>query len=54
MPPRPRGKCAVDVKFALDANGILQVTAEVKDSDISKSITIDQNKVCYLIISIAN
>ncbi|KNC51866.1 heat shock protein 70 [Thecamonas trahens ATCC 50062] len=46
LPPRPRGKLKINVTFIIDANGILEVEAVVKEGDveISESVKIDQYK----------
>ena len=46
LPPRPRGKLKINVTFIIDANGILEVEATVKDGDVelSESVKIDQYK----------
>eukprot|EP01087_Luapelamoeba_hula_P018828 TRINITY_DN6129_c0_g1_i1.p1 TRINITY_DN6129_c0_g1~~TRINITY_DN6129_c0_g1_i1.p1 ORF type:complete len:616 (+),score=111.28 TRINITY_DN6129_c0_g1_i1:54-1901(+) len=46
LPKRERGKVQIEVTFVIDANGILEVNAELKGEDkmLSKKITIDQNK----------
>jgi len=55
LPQRERGKVQIEVTFMIDANGILEVAAQLIDQEstgVSHSITIDQNKVgnikCYL------
>ncbi|KAL7538922.1 hypothetical protein ACHAXR_009600, partial [Thalassiosira sp. AJA248-18] len=40
IPPAPRGVPQIEVEFAIDANGILQVSAEDKGTGKSESITI--------------
>jgi molecular chaperone DnaK len=40
IPPAPRGVPKIDVTFDIDANGILNVTAEDQASGRSQSITI--------------
>jgi len=40
IPPAPRGQPQIEVTFAMDANGILQVSATDKSSANTKSITI--------------
>ena len=45
LPPRPRGKVEVDVKFSLNANGVLEVTGSVKGiGEASASIKIEKEK----------
>jgi heat shock protein 1/8 len=44
FPPRPRGQVRVETQFALDANGILNVSAQVKDIGLEASLKITQNK----------
>ena len=44
IPPAPRGKPQIEVTFELDANGILHVTAQDKDSGNKESITITNDK----------
>jgi heat shock protein 1/8 len=43
IPPAPRGIPQISVKFSLDANGILKVTAEEKGTGKSKNITISND-----------
>ena len=48
LPQQERGKVQIEVSFMIDANGILEVGAHLKDEDsqgVAHSITIDQNKV---------
>merc|ERR1712232_1483074 len=47
IPPAPRGVPQIEVTFAVDANGILQVSAEDKGTGKSQSITItaDQGRL---------
>jgi hypothetical protein len=46
---KARGKVAVNVTFTIDANGILEVTATLKDdSQVSEKLVINQNKVCFV------
>ena len=40
IPPAPRGVPQIEVEFAIDANGILQVSAEDKGTGQAESITI--------------
>ena len=40
IPPNPRGVPQIEVKFSIDADGILQVSAEDKGTGKAKSITI--------------
>ncbi len=42
--PAPRGSPKIDIKLALDSNGLLTVTADEKSSNKSKSITVTNNK----------
>jgi hypothetical protein len=35
----------VNVSFSINTNGILEITGEVKDANISNQIVIKQNKV---------
>lgn len=44
IPPAPRGTPQIEVTFTIDANGILQVSAEDKGTGKSKEITIDADK----------
>merc|ERR1711871_474502 len=44
IPPAPRGVTQIEVTFELDANGILQVSAEDKGTGKSESITITNDK----------
>jgi len=44
IPPAPRGVPQITVAFDLDANGILHVTAEDKQSNKKNSITITNDK----------
>ena len=45
LPPRPRGEVEVDVKFSINANGVLEVTGSVKGvDDVSGTIKIDKEK----------
>jgi heat shock protein 5 len=44
IPPAPRGTPQIEVTFEIDANGILQVSAEDKASGKSESITITAEK----------
>ncbi|KAK2976916.1 hypothetical protein RJ640_024750, partial [Escallonia rubra] len=44
IPPAPRGVPQIEVTFQVDANGILQVTAEDKAAKKSQSITISNEK----------
>lgn len=44
IPPAPRGKPQIEVTFEIDANGILQVSAEDKASGKSEKITITAEK----------
>merc|ERR1711968_289205 len=44
IPPAPRGVPQIEVTFELDANGILQVSAEDKGTGKSESITITNDK----------
>lgn len=43
IPPAPRGVPQIEVTFALDANGILQVTAEDKGTGRQESVTISSD-----------
>jgi len=46
LPQRPRGKVPVNVSFSIDANGILEVTAALKDDQqVTQKLVINQNKV---------
>merc|ERR1712111_61018 len=47
IPPAPRGVPQIEVTFEIDANGILQVSAEDKGTDNKEKITItnDQNRL---------
>jgi heat shock protein 5 len=44
IPPAPRGTPQIEVTFELDANGILQVSAEDKGTGSAESITITNDK----------
>ena len=44
IPPAPRGQPQIEVTFEIDANGILQVSAEDKGSGKSEKITITAEK----------
>jgi L1 cell adhesion molecule like protein len=44
IPPAPRGSPKIEVTFDMDASGILVVSAEVKESNIKKSLTITNEK----------
>jgi len=44
VPPAPRGVPQIEVTFEIDANGILQVSAEDKGTGRSKKITITNDK----------
>merc|ERR1712078_11325 len=44
IPPAPRGVPQVEVTFEIDANGILQVSAEDKGTGKSEKITITNDK----------
>jgi L1 cell adhesion molecule like protein len=44
IPPKPRGVPQIEVSFDVDANGILNVTAQEKSSNINKKITINNNR----------
>jgi heat shock protein 5 len=44
IPPAPRGVPQIEVTFELDANGILQVSAEDKGTGSSETITITNDK----------
>nr|WJH19500.1 Heat shock 70 kDa protein [Euglena gracilis] len=44
IPPMPRAKPQIDVTFDIDANGILNVTAEEKSSGRKSAITITNDK----------
>eukprot|EP00992_Anisonema_acinus_P000849 TRINITY_DN10304_c0_g1_i1.p1 TRINITY_DN10304_c0_g1~~TRINITY_DN10304_c0_g1_i1.p1 ORF type:complete len:656 (+),score=184.97 TRINITY_DN10304_c0_g1_i1:66-2033(+) len=44
IPPQPRGKPKIEVKFEIDENGILQVGAKDKEAGISETITINKDK----------
>merc|ERR1711871_1385390 len=44
LPPAPRGVPQIEVSFDVDANGILQVSAEDKASGKSQKITITSDK----------
>lgn len=43
IPPAPRGKPQVEVSFEIDANGILKVSAQDKDTGKKNSVTITNN-----------
>merc|ERR1712176_484100 len=44
IPPAPRGKPQIEVTFAIDSNGILNVGAEDKQTGNSQQITITNDK----------
>jgi len=44
LPPAPRGVPQIEVTFEIDANGILQVSAEYKGTGKSEKITITNDK----------
>merc|ERR1719283_102821 len=44
IPPAPRGTPQIEVSFEVDANGILQVSAEDKVTGKSEKITITNDK----------
>merc|ERR1719171_2826186 len=44
IPPAPRGVPQINVNFDIDANGILNVTAEDKTTGIKNKITITNDK----------
>ncbi|KAL7257536.1 hypothetical protein ACSBR1_003776 [Camellia fascicularis] len=44
IPPAPRGVLQINVSFDIDANGILNVTAEDKTADVKNKITITNDK----------
>eukprot|EP00906_Rhabdomonas_costata_P012961 RCo018626 len=44
IPPQPRGKPKIEVRFEIDENGILQVSAKDKDAGITETITINKDK----------
>lgn len=44
IPPMPRGRAKIDITYALDANGILLVTAVEKSTGKSGRITITNDK----------
>merc|ERR1719223_1817611 len=44
LPPAPRGTPQIEVAFDVDANGILQVSAEDKASGKTQKITITSDK----------
>eukprot|EP00026_Physarum_polycephalum_P005275 Phypoly_transcript_05306.p1 GENE.Phypoly_transcript_05306~~Phypoly_transcript_05306.p1 ORF type:complete len:562 (+),score=82.85 Phypoly_transcript_05306:52-1737(+) len=46
LPQRKRGEVQVNVSFSINTNGILEVTGEVRDAQISNQIVIKQNRVC--------
>merc|ERR1712167_142476 len=46
IPPAPRGVPQVEVTFEIDANGILQVSAEDKGTGKAEKITITAEKGC--------
>merc|ERR1712070_823472 len=45
IPPAPRGVPQIEVTFEIDANGILQVSAEDKGTGKAEKITITNDKV---------
>lgn len=45
IPPMPRGIPQIEVSFDIDVNGILQVTATLKNSEISNKYTIVSNVI---------
>eukprot|EP01012_Entosiphon_sulcatum_P033183 TRINITY_DN42041_c0_g1_i1.p1 TRINITY_DN42041_c0_g1~~TRINITY_DN42041_c0_g1_i1.p1 ORF type:complete len:663 (-),score=162.22 TRINITY_DN42041_c0_g1_i1:32-1996(-) len=44
IPPAPRGKPKIDVKFEVDENGILQVSAKDQTSGVKEQITINKDR----------
>jgi molecular chaperone DnaK (HSP70) len=46
IPPMPRGDAKIIVKFSVDVNGILNVSAKEESTNISKQITIKKNHIC--------
>lgn len=47
LPPAPRGVPQIEVTFEIDANGILQVSAQDKGTGKTEKITITADKVCF-------
>lgn len=47
LPPAPRGVPQIEVTFEIDANGILQVSAQDKGTGKAEKITITADKVRY-------
>lgn len=45
LPPAPRGVPQIEVTFEIDANGILQVSAQDKGTGKAEKITITADKV---------
>ena len=41
LPPRPRGETSIEVTFALDASGILQVRARDADTGVEQRASLD-------------
>jgi len=44
LPRRKRGEVPIEVTFSINQNGILEVSAQVKEAGLSLNIKIDQNK----------
>jgi len=44
LPQRKRGEVQVNVSFSINTNGILEISGEVKDAQISNQIVIKQNR----------
>ena len=44
IPPAPRGTPKINVTYDIDANSILQITAEVENCGVKKSLTISNDK----------
>jgi heat shock 70kDa protein 1/2/6/8 len=49
IPPAPRGVPQIDVTFDIDANGLLNVSAEDKTTGKKNQITITNDKVCFVL-----
>lgn len=54
LPPAPRGVPQIEVTFEIDANGILQVSAQDKGTGKAEKITITADKVMMMWMDPAN
>lgn len=55
LPPRPRGKVQIPVKFTIDANGVLEVTASVSGEEATvQTMVIKKDKGLLTLDEIAN